>query len=211
MGARRPPAKDTLFARNVRDFCDRSHQKSYPETGFKTRTVNAMQCCLFPTELGWSAAIWSNSSLKELKIGHLTPAAALRGLSGFLEPTSPSRAAQRLIVRLQQFAEGTGDDDFLDVELDTRHLTDFGCAVTARCRQIAAGTTMSYGELATTAGYPGAARAVGSVMRRNRWPLIVPCHRVVAAGGHLGGFSAPNGLEMKRRLLNQEGSELATV
>ena len=170
-----------------------------------------MQCCLFPTELGWSAAIWSNARLKELKFGHLTPAAALSGLSESLEPTSPSKAALRLISRIQQFAKGIGSDDFLDVELDTSHLTDFGRAVTAACRQIAAGTTLSYGALAATAGYPGAARAVGSVMRRNRWPLIVPCHRVVAAGGHLGGFSAPNGLDMKRRLLNQEGSELATV
>ena len=170
-----------------------------------------MQCCLFSTELGWCAVVWSDTGLRELKFGHPTPAEALGGLSEFHEPTSPSKAAQRLITRLQRFAEGINDDEFLDVELDTCHLTDFGRVVTACCRSIVAGTTLSYGELAWTAGYPGAARAVGSVMRRNRWPLIVPCHRVVAAGGQLGGFSAPNGVDMKRRLLSLEGSALVTA
>jgi methylated-DNA-[protein]-cysteine S-methyltransferase len=170
-----------------------------------------MECCLFSTEFGWSAVILSDGGLKELNFGHLTPAAALSGLSEIQEPSSPSTAAQILIARLQRFAKGINDDAFLDVELDTGHLTDFGEMVTDCCRQIAVGATMSYGELAATAGYPGAARAVGSVMRRNRWPLIVPCHRVVAAGGQLGGFSAPNGLDMKRRLLSLEGSALVTA
>jgi methylated-DNA-[protein]-cysteine S-methyltransferase len=203
--------KTLFFPRNRRRFCDRSHQKSYPETAIKTRTVDAMECCLFSTELGWSAVIWSDWGLKELKFGHLTPAAALSGLSEIHEPTVPSKSARRLVTRLQRFAKGINNDEFLDVELDTCDLTDFGQAVTTCCRRIAAGTTMSYGELAATAGYPGAARAVGSVMRRNRWPLIVPCHRVVAAGGRLGGFSAPNGPDMKRRLLNLEGSALVSV
>lgn len=170
-----------------------------------------MQACLFSTKLGWSAAIWSDQGLQELKFGYRTPAAAVGGLSELVEPTSPSRAARSLIARLQKFAEGGADDDFLDVALDDRHLTDFACAVTECCRRITSGSTLTYGELAAAAGYAGAARAVGSVMRRNRWPLIVPCHRIVAAGGHLGGFSAPSGLEMKKRLLSLEGSELATI
>jgi methylated-DNA-[protein]-cysteine S-methyltransferase len=170
-----------------------------------------MQCCLFPTELGWSAANWSDIGLQELKFGYPTPAAAIDGLTEFVDPTPPSKLAKRLIARLQKFAQGRGDDDFLDVDLDTSHLTEFGRTVTACCRRISNGHTLSYGELAATAGYAGAARAVGSVMRRNRWPLIVPCHRVVAAGHKLGGFSAPDGLDMKRRLLNLEGSELATA
>ncbi len=58
--------------------------------------------------------------------------------------------------------------------------------------------------MAAAAGSPGAARAVGQVMRSNRTPLLVPCHRVVAAGGKIGGFSAPQGLVMKRRLLELE-------
>lgn len=171
----------------------------------------AMQTCVFSTELGWSAAIWSEAGLKALRFGYRTPAAALRGLGESVEPGSPSPSARRLIARLQKFARGRGHDDFLDVSLDAGHLTEFGLAVTERCRRIPSGHTMTYGELAAAAGYAGAARAVGSVMRRNRWPLIVPCHRVVAAGGHLGGYSAPSGLDMKRRLLRLEGSQLATT
>ena len=165
-----------------------------------------MQSCLFPTEFGWSAAIWSDTGLKELKFGHPTPAAALDGLCETIDPTSPSKAARKLIARLQRFTTGKGDDDFLDVELDTCHLTAFGRAVIASCRQISSGQTLSYGKLAAIAGYPGAARAVGSVMRQNHWPLIVPCHRVVSSSGGLNGFNG--GPERKKFLLNHEAQSL---
>ena len=80
--------------------------------------------------------------------------------------------------------------------------------VIAACRRIPWGETRSYGDLATECGSPGAARAVGSVMAKNRYPLIVPCHRVLAAGGDIGGYSAADGLVMKRRLLAAEGLTL---
>ncbi len=167
-----------------------------------------MHSCLFSTELGWSAALWSELGLCELKFGYPTPAAAVAALREFVDPTPPTNSAKKLVARLQTFARGEPVGDFLDISLDTSHLTDFGGAVTARCRLIPPGETLSYGALAEAAGYPGAARAVGSVMRKNRWPLVVPCHRVVAAGGKLGGFSAPSGPDMKRRLLRLEGADL---
>ncbi len=84
--------------------------------------------------------------------------------------------------------------------------TAFQRAVIDHCRRIPRGEVLTYGQLAERAGYPRSARAVGNVMATNRVPLIVPCHRVVGAGGNLGGFSAPQGLQMKRRLLRLEGS-----
>jgi len=69
--------------------------------------------------------------------------------------------------------------------------------------QVEFGRLITYGELAAQAGRPGAARAVGQAMGRNPWPIFVPCHRVVAAGGRVGGFSA--GPEWKARLLEHEG------
>ncbi len=66
------------------------------------------------------------------------------------------------------------------------------------------GHTTTYGALADAAGHPGAARAVGNVMAHNPWPLLFPCHRVLAAGGHLGGFSG--GLDLKVKLLQLEGA-----
>jgi methylated-DNA-[protein]-cysteine S-methyltransferase len=94
--------------------------------------------------------------------------------------------------------------DFSDVPLALDHLTSFGRRVVAACRRIRWGQTRSYGELASECGAAGAARAVGTVMAKNRYPLIVPCHRVLAARGALGGYSAPDGLRMKRRLLAME-------
>lgn len=72
------------------------------------------------------------------------------------------------------------------------------------CRTIPFGETLTYGQLADLAGHPGAARAVGSVMADNPIPLIIPCHRVVAANGKLGGFSSPGGSRTKKRLLQLE-------
>jgi methylated-DNA-[protein]-cysteine S-methyltransferase len=74
-------------------------------------------------------------------------------------------------------------------------------------RAVGAGRTVTYAELAALAGSPGAVRAVGQALARNPCPLVVPCHRVVAAGG-AGGFTAPGGLETKRWLLGLEGVEL---
>jgi methylated-DNA-[protein]-cysteine S-methyltransferase len=76
--------------------------------------------------------------------------------------------------------------------------------VLEEARRIPAGETVTYGELAARAGSPGAAREVGQAMARNRFPIIVPCHRVLAANGGFGGFSAPGGLESKARLLTIE-------
>jgi methylated-DNA-[protein]-cysteine S-methyltransferase len=71
-------------------------------------------------------------------------------------------------------------------------------------RSIAPGETLTYGEVANRAGAPGEAREVGGAMGRNRFAPIVPCHRVVAANGKLGGFSAPGGVETKLRMLEIE-------
>lgn len=84
-------------------------------------------------------------------------------------------------------------------------LTEFGLTVLQTLRrEVGHGRTVTYGELAAMSGRPGAARAVGSVMARNPWPMYTPCHRVLAACG-LGGFSGA-GLPMKRYLLELEGA-----
>src|SRR4051794_23212288 len=112
-----------------------------------------------------------------------------------------------LIAKLKLYAAGE-KVDFADAPLSLDHLTTFGAKVIAACRRISWGGTSTYGELAAECGCPGAARAVGSVMAKNRYPLIVPCHRVLAAGGELGGYSALDGLKMKRRLLAMENASL---
>ncbi len=82
-------------------------------------------------------------------------------------------------------------------------VSSFARRILQRCGQIGFGEVMSYGELAEAAGVSNGARAVGQVMAHNRFPLLFPCHRVVAADGRLGGFTG--GLEIKKRLLKFEG------
>jgi methylated-DNA-[protein]-cysteine S-methyltransferase len=108
-----------------------------------------------------------------------------------------------VVDRLERYTDGE-PVEFADVPLALDHLTPFARRVVAACRRIGWAQVSTYGELAEQCGSPGAARAVGSVMAKNCYPLIVPCHRVLAAGGALGGYSAPDGLRMKRRLLAME-------
>jgi methylated-DNA-[protein]-cysteine S-methyltransferase len=170
----------------------------------------------FVTQLNWMAIAWRDDHLVGSVFSYpslLLAELALARIPGM--PQSFCRVAAEgqaeelpswvvsLIARLQFFADGE-KVDFADVPLSLDHLTTFGARVIAACRRIPWGETRTYGELAAECGSPGAARAVGSVMAKNRYPLIVPCHRVLAAGGDLGGYSAPDGLAMKRRLLAME-------
>ena len=103
------------------------------------------------------------------------------------------------------FAEGSRDD-FLDVRLDLEGATPFQLAVCSALRELPYGETVTYGELAALAGHPNAQRAVGSFCAANRFAIVVPCHRVVAAGG-LGSYGSL-GVAYKRRLLELEHAAL---
>lgn len=90
-----------------------------------------------------------------------------------------------------------------DVCAGLHRLTPFTSRVLTALAAVPRGETVTYGELAARAGSPGAARAAGRAMAGNFWPLLLPCHRVVAAGGRLGGYGG--GEELKARLLRREG------
>ena len=100
------------------------------------------------------------------------------------------------------------DADLRSVQLDLRAQSAFNAAVYELARGIAPGETSTYGEIATRLGDPGAARAVGQALGQNPIPIIVPCHRVLAAGGRAGGFSAPGGVMTKLKLLEIERSRI---
>ncbi len=158
----------------------------------------------FETAFGWCAMVGSRDVLIALAFGHRTAAKAVDWLDPDLTLCArKSSWNHSLTSRIAAMFEGE-PDDFRDVVIDESHLTPFGRRVISACRRISWGHTTSYGKLARQAGSAGAARAVGQVMAFNRTPLIVPCHRVVASRGQLGGFSAPRGSTMKRRLLSLE-------
>ncbi len=174
----------------------------------------------FLTPLNWMAIAWRENALAANMFGY--PSRRLAELALGRIPGMPQsfcrvavegqaevapKWAGALVDKLRRFAEGE-PVDFTDVPLSLDHLTTFGTRVIAACRRIPWGETRTYGELAAECGSSGAARAVGSVMAKNRYPLIVPCHRVLAAGGDLGGYSAPDGLRIKRRLLAMEGARV---
>jgi methylated-DNA-[protein]-cysteine S-methyltransferase len=94
--------------------------------------------------------------------------------------------------------------DLTDIPLDDERLDEFRRRVYAATREIGPGETATYGEIARAIGDPGAARAVGAALGSNPFPIVVPCHRVLAADGALHGFSAPGGITTKRRMLEIE-------
>jgi methylated-DNA-[protein]-cysteine S-methyltransferase len=121
------------------------------------------------------------------------------------EPTPCARVAIDAITRSLAGA----DTDFNAIVLDDHDVPPFARRVYAEARRIPRGETRSYGDLARALGKPGASRAVGQALGRNPFPLVVPCHRVVARGGAAGGFTAPGGLTTKARLLAIEGMNVA--
>ncbi len=96
--------------------------------------------------------------------------------------------------------------DLLDILLE--HVPPFHRKVYKALCKVPAGKTVTYAELAKRAGSKGAARAVGTAMAKNPWPIIIPCHRVVAGDGKLGGYSGRGGVATKRALLVLEGVSL---
>jgi methylated-DNA-[protein]-cysteine S-methyltransferase len=119
--------------------------------------------------------------------------------------TSLLPGSDRLGERLRGYFAGARDD-FLDVELDLDGLTPFQRAVCDALRAVPYGQTVTYGELAALAGHPNAHRAAGTFCAHNRFSIVVPCHRVVSAGG-LGSYGSL-GVSYKRRLLELEGAAL---
>ncbi len=164
---------------------------------------------LFPTAIGECAVAWSERGVAGVWFPEATTDATRRRIErrGWAEatPPGPVRAA---MTHVQQLLED-GREDLTGVALDMDGIEDFERRILEAAREIPPGTTLTYGELAARVGKPGAAREVGQVMARNRFPIIVPCHRVMAAGGGFGGFSAPGGLESKAQLLNIEQAALS--
>ena len=97
--------------------------------------------------------------------------------------------------------------DLTHVTIDSDGVADFNRRVYAIARTIPSGATLSYGEIAERLGDRNLARGVGQALGQNPFPVIVPCHRVLAAGGKVGGFSAPGGIVTKLRLLTIEGAQ----
>lgn len=181
------------------------------------RTLLTGRCVFNGGPLGWMALAWvDDGRLHSLSFARSTPLEAIEAIENgdargadapdIVDVRRAPAVMRRLAERLQRYAEGRERGEFRDVPLFVDDRTDFQRRVIEACRAIEPGETLSYGEVAERSGAPRGGRAVGNVMRTNRAPLVVPCHRVVGSGGALHGFSAPQGLTMKQRLLDLERS-----
>lgn len=165
---------------------------------------------LFDTAIGLCGVVWNSVGL----IGTLLPecdAAAARARIARRWPTAmeaePSPEATFAIQGVTALMTD-GRADLTGVVLDMSGLSDFLVRVYAAARAVPPGQTLTYGEIAASVGAPREARAVGQAMGRNPWPIVVPCHRVMGAGGRLVGFSAPGGTDTKLKLLAIERARL---
>jgi methylated-DNA-[protein]-cysteine S-methyltransferase len=142
--------------------------------------------------------VWRGAELARLELGRAEAEELPQDASG------SARAMQAALARLAQGREAC----FPDLPLAWEGVPPFTRRVLETLfGQVGHGRTVTYAELAALAGQPGKARAVGQAMARNPWPLVVPCHRVLGAGGGLTGYTNPHGLSLKALLLRLEGAK----
>jgi methylated-DNA-[protein]-cysteine S-methyltransferase len=168
---------------------------------------------IFDTELGRCGIAWGDRGIATVQLPGRDDAAMQRRIRRMLpdaqESSPPPEVAAAIDAIVRLFAGEP--DDLSSVVLDMEDVPEFHRRVYDVARAIPPGETLSYGEVAARLGEPAAAQAVGRALGRNPFPIVVPCHRVVAANGALHGFSAPGGIETKRRMLAIEGAGAPTL
>jgi methylated-DNA-[protein]-cysteine S-methyltransferase len=162
---------------------------------------------LFATPIGTCGIAWSPHGLRGVQLPEADEEAGLARLAhrfADLALASPEPVAD-VIAEIGRHLSGE-PVGYQKVKLDFGNVHPFERSVYAAARAIPFGETRTYGALAAQVGDPLAAQAVGQALGRNPWPIIVPCHRITAADGRTGGFSAPGGTTTKLRLLEIEGA-----
>ncbi|MGW6378039.1 methylated-DNA--[protein]-cysteine S-methyltransferase [Rhodococcus sp. NPDC055112] len=170
--------------------------------------MRSLEFALFDTPVGRCAVVWGEHGIVGFQLPEGSDELTLERNAQLFpdaaegDPDS-SPAARRAIDGVVSLLTGE-PDPLTDVQLDLRSVPDFDSRVYAVTRAIEPGATLTYGEVAARIGSPDAAQAVGQALGRNPIPILVPCHRVLAAGGKTGGFSAHGGAVTKRALLTIE-------
>ncbi len=169
------------------------------------RMREALRVNLLQTRWGWVGLVASPQGVCGIEL----PVAARRETQARLKRRFPqsrevcARLFPQLQEQLKQYFAGVPIS--FDVSLDLGALTPFQHQVLHLAVRIPYGEVRSYGWIAAHTGSPGAARAVGGAMAKNPMPVVIPCHRVVRSDGRLGGFSASEGVALKKKLLTLEG------
>ncbi len=165
---------------------------------------------LFETAIGWAGLAWGDKGLVAVHLPEPAPETARRSfLRRFPDAVEgpPTPMVEAAIAGIRELLAGE-PNDLLDVPIDIARVPEFNARVYEIARAIPPGETLTYGEIAVKLGDRLLARDVGAALGKNPWPIVVPCHRVTAAGGKLGGFSARGGVNTKVKLLAIEGARV---
>jgi len=157
----------------------------------------------FETSIGTCGLVWHEAGLTAFRLPDDTAA-----LESVARGEGIPEWIQTIVARVQRHLAGDWQD-FSDLNYDFSETGDFPRQVYDATLRIKPGATCSYGDIANALDRPpGISRAVGTALGANPWPLLIPCHRVVASNGKMTGFSGPGGIKTKLRLLALEGAQL---
>lgn len=165
-------------------------------------TLIRMRYRILDTALGPMAIGWTDAGISRLLLPGDTPQ-EMRGRLEMADGVEDPGGRPEIAARILAYAEGS-NDNFIDVELDLSRVPEVNRRIYQHIRGLAWGETTTYGAIARWLGDVALSRAVGAAMGANPIPLIVPCHRVLAADGRTGGFSSPGGVRAKMEMLALE-------
>jgi len=169
------------------------------------------QYALFETAIGHAGIAWGDHGLVGVHLPERDPETARRSfLRRFPDASEAPVPAEygKTVEDVRALMRGE-KPDLLDTPIDLSRTPEFHARVYEIARAIPPGETLTYGEIAVKLGDKLLARDVGQALGKNPWPIVVPCHRVTAAGGKPGGFSARGGVNTKLKLLGIEGAQAA--
>jgi methylated-DNA-[protein]-cysteine S-methyltransferase len=170
--------------------------------------MTAQGFAVFDTAIGDCGIAWNERGITAIQLPEGSEAHTRARLTARLPKaveSTPPEEVRHAIDGIVSLMDGKRAD-LTDIALDYEGVPEFHHRVYELIRSIPAGKTLTYGDIANILGMPGGAQAVGQAMGRNPFPILVPCHRVLAAGGKDGGFSARGGVATKRRMLVIEGA-----
>lgn len=176
-----------------------------------TTKNKAINFALFDTEIGRCGIAWGEAGIVGVQLPEGKDSqtrASLAKRFDATEESAPTSQVELAITAIVNLLRGESSD-LSTITLDMRDVPPFHQRVYELARTIEPGRTLTYGDVATRLGDKGAARAVGQALGRNPFAIVVPCHRVLASGGKMGGFTANGGVTTKLRMLAIEGAKAA--
>lgn len=166
-------------------------------------TTGPFRLSVFLTPLGWMGLMGDGDMLISAFVGHRSSKSVLAAAGRMGRSFAETDWEPGVRALFEAYADGEVVD-FSTVKLQLPEMTAFRMKIISATRRLPYGETTTYGELAQRVGHPRAARAVGTVMSHNRFPIVIPCHRVLASGGKIGGYTSPTGIAFKQLMLNME-------